>query len=149
MYEAARSARAAYETARTLSSQLAAMTGEGIAEFKAAVDALAPPPPAASPAGPGPGPGGGPGQGGAAGRQANVTLASASAAAVAAAMAMQAADLAPTARDVAACDEARRQLGDVMARFTTLTTTDLASLNAKRKAAGLPAVVLPKGRTER
>ena len=33
----------------------------------------------------------------------------------------------------------------VMARWTKLTTIDLAALNAKRKAAGQPAIVIPKG----
>jgi hypothetical protein len=63
---------------------------------------------------------------------------------MAAAMAMQGADVAPTAREVAACADARRQGADVMARWTTLKTTDLAALNAKRKAAGQPAIVIPK-----
>jgi hypothetical protein len=31
-----------------------------------------------------------------------------------------------------------------MARWTKLATIDLAALNAKRKAAGQPAIVLPK-----
>ena len=63
---------------------------------------------------------------------------------MAAAMGMQGADAAPTAKDVAACTAARNQLETVMARFTKLTTTDLAELNAKRKAAGQPAIVVPK-----
>jgi hypothetical protein len=41
---------------------------------------------------------------------------------LAAAMAMQAADVAPTAREVAACAEARRQFTDVMARWTAIRT---------------------------
>jgi hypothetical protein len=61
---------------------------------------------------------------------------------LAAAMSMQAADVAPSAREIAACTAARTQSAAVMARWTKLTTTDLAALNAKRKAAGLPAVTM-------
>ena len=63
---------------------------------------------------------------------------------MAAAMALQGADAAPTAREVAACAAARRQAADVMGRWTTLTTIDLAALNAKRKAAGQAAITVPK-----
>ena len=41
MYDGAVAARAAAEKARALSAQLATMTGEGVAELKAQVDALA------------------------------------------------------------------------------------------------------------
>jgi hypothetical protein len=64
---------------------------------------------------------------------------------LAAAMAMQGAEAAPTAREVAACATARTQSAAVMARWTKLTTIDLAALNAKRKAAGQPVVAIPKG----
>jgi len=57
-----------------------------------------------------------------------------------AAMAMQGADAAPTAREIAAVTEARRQSAALMARWTKLTTVDLPALNAKRKAAGQPAI---------
>jgi hypothetical protein len=63
---------------------------------------------------------------------------------LAAAMAMQGAEAAPTAREVAACTSARAQSATVMARWAKLTTIDLAALNAKRKAAGQPAIVLPR-----
>jgi hypothetical protein len=63
---------------------------------------------------------------------------------LAAAMAMQGAEAAPSAREVAACTTARTQSATVMARWAKLTTLDLAALNAKRKAAGQPAIVLPK-----
>jgi hypothetical protein len=59
---------------------------------------------------------------------------------LAAAMAMQGADVAPTAREVAACAEARRQAAPLMARWRKLTTVDLPALNAKRKAAGQPPI---------
>jgi hypothetical protein len=54
---------------------------------------------------------------------------------MAAAMTMQAADVAPTARDITACVNARRDSASVMARWSKVKT-DLAALNAKRKAAG-------------
>ena len=44
MYNGARLARTSYDVARALSSQLEGASGEGIAEFKTAVDALAPAP---------------------------------------------------------------------------------------------------------
>jgi hypothetical protein len=137
MYDGARAARAAYDAARALSSQLAGVTGEGVAEFKAAVDAIAPPPAAGGGGGRGSF-GGGPG--GPVASAVATTLNGVSAAMLAAAMAMQGADAAPTAREVAACDAARTQSAGVMARYTKLTTTDLAALNAKRKAAGLPEI---------
>ena len=62
--------------------------------------------------------GGGAGNGGAA----NATLESVSGSMLAAAMAMQAADVAPTAREVAACAEARRQFTEVMARWMAIKT---------------------------
>lgn len=62
---------------------------------------------------------------------------------IAAAMAMQSADVAPTASQVAAVTRARVQASAVMRKWTTLKTTGLASLNAKRKAAGLPVVNVP------
>jgi hypothetical protein len=63
---------------------------------------------------------------------------------LAAAMAMQGSEAAPTAREVAACTSARTNSATVMARWAKLTTGELAVLNAKRKAAGQPAIVLPK-----
>jgi hypothetical protein len=77
-------------------------------------------------------------------RVAAPTLQSVSTEMLAAAMAMQGAEAAPTAREVAACTNARTESATVMARWTKLTTIDLAALNAKRKAAGQPVVVIPK-----
>ena len=68
---------------------------------------------------------------------------SARAAMLVAAMAMQGADVAPTAKEVAACAAARTQSATVIARWTRLTTTGLAALNAKRKAACQPLIVFP------
>jgi hypothetical protein len=148
MYKGARAARAAYSQARALVTQLDGLPGDDVAKFKAAVEALAP---AATGGGAGGGRGGGAGggrggggRGGAGGGAAAPTLQSVSTAMLAAAMAMQGAEVAPTAREVAACATARTQSATVMARWTKLTTIDLAALNAKRKAAGQPVVVIPK-----
>ena len=70
------------------------------------------------------------------------TLQSVSASMLAAAMSMQAADVPASAREIAACTAARVQSVAVLARWRALTTTDLAALNAKRKAAGLLAVTM-------
>jgi hypothetical protein len=61
---------------------------------------------------------------------------------MAAAMAMQSADVAPTAREVAACTNARRDSAAVMAQWIKVKTIDLAALNAKRKATGQPAITV-------
>ncbi len=136
MYDGAVSARAAYDQARALSAKLGSVSGEGITEFKTRVDALAPP----TAAGGGGGRGGGPGGGG--NTAAAQTLQSVSASMLAAAMSMQAADVPASAREIAACTAARVQSVAVLARWRALTTTDLAALNAKRKAAGLLAVTM-------
>ncbi len=135
MHDGALAARAAYDQARALSAKLGSVSGEGITEFKARVDALAP----AAAAGGGGGRGGGPGGGG--NTAAAQTLQGVSASMLAAAMSMQAADVPPSAREIASCTAARAQSVSVMARWKMLTT-DLAALNAKRTAAGLPAVTM-------
>lgn len=60
-----------------------------------------------------------------------------------AAMAMQGADVAPTAAEIAGVTRARAEGADVMKRWNAIRTTGLAALNAKRKAAGQPAITLP------
>lgn len=142
MYDGAVAARTSYTRARALVAQLNAMSGVGIAEYKAKVETLAP----AAAAGGGPGRGGRGGRGGAPGGGATAppTLQSVSTTMLAAAMAMQAADQAPTLREVEATNAARRQSVAVIARWTALTTTELAALNAKRSAAGLPVVTIAK-----
>jgi hypothetical protein len=60
-----------------------------------------------------------------------------------AAMAMQDADVAPTARQVAACTKASKQLDELLKKWTTMKTTGLAALNVKRTAAGQTAVTVP------
>ena len=67
---------------------------------------------------------------------------SVSAGAIAAAMPMQAADVTPTTGQVAAVAAARAQYKAVMAKWAALSTTGLASLNAKRK--GQPPIAIPK-----
>jgi photosystem II stability/assembly factor-like uncharacterized protein len=139
MYDGARKLRTAAEQARSLAEALDQAGPEGAA-LKEQVTALAPPPPAGGRGGRG-GFGGGRGRGGPAGPP---TLDGASAAMLAAAMGMQAADVAPTARDIQACADARRESAAVTARWTRITTVDLPALNAKRKAAGQPPIEIGK-----
>ena len=143
MYEGAKAAHNLAEQAHALAAELDRMQGDDIVTFKNQVTAIAPPAPAGGGRG---GPGGRGGGGGGRGRGGPggpATLDSVSASMMAAAMAMQAADAPPTARDVAACVDARRESASVMARWTKLTTVDLPALNAKRKAAGLPTIAWP------
>jgi photosystem II stability/assembly factor-like uncharacterized protein len=141
MYEGAKAAHAAADQVRALAAKLEGMEGAEIAAFKEQLVALAPPVPAGGGRG---GPGGG-GRGGGRGAAVNApsSLDGVSASLLAAAMAMQGADVAPTAREVAACAEARRQAAPLMARWAKLTTVDLPALNAKRKAAGQPPIAWP------
>ncbi len=138
MYAGAQAANAAYAQARALSAALGALQGADVDAFKKEVDALAP---AAQAGGRGRGFGRG-GRGGGAGN-APATLQTLPGTMIGAAMGMQAADVAPTATQIAACTRARAQSHDAMARWTTLKTSGLAAFNAKRKAAGQPAVKLP------
>ena len=137
MYDGARAAHAAYLEARALVGALDKLEGSDIAAFRVRVDSLAPAPRPRAAFG---GFGGGFGGGAPAGPP---TLESASTAMLAAAMAMQRADVTPTANQVAACARAREQSRAVLQRWTALKTTDLAVLNARRKAAGAPPVTLP------
>ncbi len=129
MYDGALSAHAKFLQARALIAKLDAAGGEGVAAFRAAVDSIAPMPVRRQPGFFGPPPPPGP-----------PTLTSASTAMMAAAMAMQGADVAPTAREIAACDKAREDYHIALTRWTTLETKGLAALNAKRKAVGVPEV---------
>jgi len=142
MYEGARAARASYMQARALVAALDKVTRDDATQFKAAIEALAPAP---SAGGGGRGGGGG-GRGAAAGRgpAPAPTLASVQTEMMAAAMSMQAGEFAPTARELEACATARADSAKVMAKWSALATTDLAALNAKLKAAGQPAIALPK-----
>ncbi|MEO6223590.1 MAG: glycoside hydrolase, partial [Vicinamibacterales bacterium] len=140
MYDGAVAARAAHKKARAWVTELNAMSGAGIDEFKAKIEAVA----TAAAGGGGSGRGAGPGRAGGPGGAVTAapTLQSVSAAMLAAAMSMQGAETAPTLREVQAANAARKQSISVMGRWTALTTTELAALNAKRRSAGLPLVTV-------
>ena len=107
MYDGAVAANTAYAQARAL---VAALDAAGSADAKAEVEALAP---ALRQRGVGR-------FVGVAEPDAAPTLEGVSRAMMSAAMAMQDADVAPTRRQIAACDEARAQYQDVMRRWQTL-----------------------------
>ncbi|MHB8838283.1 MAG: WD40/YVTN/BNR-like repeat-containing protein [Gemmatimonadaceae bacterium] len=135
MWDRANTARTAFAAARALAAKLATESGGDVDAFKAALDSIAPAPVRGR---------GGRGFGGRFGAPAGpLTLASVSGALNGAAMAMQGAEVAPTARQVAACASASTQLDEVMRRWTALKTTRLAALNAKRQAAGQATVTVP------
>jgi hypothetical protein len=109
MYDGAVAANAAYEAARAMVGRLAAAGGSGAA-LRAEVEALAPEP---RPGGLGRFFGGGAPAG-------PPTLNGVGQALMSAAMSMQEAEVAPTARQIAACDEARTQLQEVMRRWNAV-----------------------------
>jgi photosystem II stability/assembly factor-like uncharacterized protein len=134
LYEAAKSTHAEYLQARALASSLASEQGADVAAFRTQLDSVAPAPTR-----------GGRGfgrRGGAA--AASLSLEAASNALTSAVMAMQEADVAPTASQVATADRARAQARAAESRWNSLRTSGLGSLNAKRKAAGQPAIVIPE-----
>ncbi|HEX6599805.1 MAG TPA: hypothetical protein VF034_10825 [Gemmatimonadaceae bacterium] len=133
LYEAAKTTHTDYLQARALASALASEQGADVAAFRAQLDSVAP---AAVRGGRGFGR-----RGGATG--ASLSLEAASNALTAAVMAMQEADVAPTASQVATADRARAQARDAESRWNALRTSGLASLNAKRKAAGQPPITVP------
>ena len=61
-----------------------------------------------------------------------------------AAAALSAADVAPTATRLAAARAAQAEAAGVMREWTSLSTTGLAALNAKRRAAGMTVVAPPE-----
>ena len=134
MYDGAASAHAAALRARELSTALANEHGADVDAFKARLDSLAPPPAPSS----------GRRFRGRGAATAAPTLQGASDAMLGAAMAMQGADVAPTASEIAAVNRARAQGRDVMAKWSALSTSGLAALNAKRKAAGEAPITLPR-----
>jgi hypothetical protein len=133
MYDDAVSTHAAYTQARALIAQLGKLSGADADAFRAQVESLAPAPVT--------------GRRGFFGRGAGAagppTLSGVTNALNSAAMAMQGADVAPTASEIAACDRARAQSSEVLARWNAVKTTGLAAFNAKRKASGQPAIALP------
>ena len=128
MYDAAVAAHVTYGRARALAVALDSIPGAEAAALKAQVESLAPAPQARARGRrlfrPGP--------------AQRTTLESASNALLGAAMAMQAADVTPTAAEVAGCERARTESASVMARWARLRTTGLAAFNRSRSAAGLP-----------
>jgi hypothetical protein len=142
MYTGARKLHDAAQDARALAAQLESAGPDGDA-LRKVLNEIAP----ALPAGGGgrgfgaPGGGRGGRGGGPAGPP---TLDSVATSMMAAAMAMQSADTTPTTREQAACGEARRLATAVLARWTKASTVDLAALNAARKAAGQPEIVIRK-----
>jgi hypothetical protein len=136
MYLGARAAHADAERARALVAVLGKMEGEGVAAFRAQVESLAP----------APAPGGRRGfrgRGRRGGGKVAPTLESVSGAMLGAAMAMQDADVTPTAEEVAACVRARADAAPVLKKWNALVGVELQALNARRKAAGQPAIVVP------
>ncbi len=75
--------------------------------------------------------------------QAAPTLPGASAAMFAAAMSLQAAEAAPTTREIAAVTAARAQSVAAMQKWTAINA-QVTALNVKRKAAGLPLITVGK-----
>jgi len=137
MWDGAQAGRAAFSEARALAAKLASESGPDVDAFKAALDSLAPAPVR--------GRGGrGGGFGGRFGAPAGpATLASISGTMMGAANAMQGAEVPPTNNQIAACDRANKAFADVMKKWTTMKTTGLAAVNAKRKAEGKAAITLP------
>jgi hypothetical protein len=105
LYDNAQTVHAAYMDARRMSDRLTAASD---AEVKSMVDSIAPPPTRAVRRGFG------------AQTVTTPTLQSVQTALMAAAMSMQAADVAPTARQIAAVEQARAQFKEVMARWQKL-----------------------------
>jgi photosystem II stability/assembly factor-like uncharacterized protein len=131
-YRGAAAAQSAYAQARALAAELDQLSGADVDAFRAQVESLAPPPSRGGrgffrrrPSGP-------------------PSLQTARDDLLDAAMAMQGAEVTPTARQAAACQRARAQAAQVTARWTALKTTGLAAFNTKRKAAGQPALTLPR-----
>jgi hypothetical protein len=140
MYEGAKALHVTFNQARALAPQIE-QAGTDAADLKGQLDLLAP-----APAGGRGGRGGRGGFGGGRGGPGANTppgLEAVSNAMIQAAMAMQTADVAPTAGQIAAVAKARADAADVLRRWNAFRTTGLAALNAKRKAAGQPAITLP------
>jgi hypothetical protein len=144
MYNGAAAARAASDQARALSAKLESAGGDDAAAVKHEVDSLAPPAPAGGGGRGGRGGGGGRGRAGG-GAPEIQNLETVMNSQMAAAMAMQAAEVPPTASQIAAVTKARTDAAGVMKRWTTLKTSGLAGLNAKRKKAGQSAIELRPG----
>ncbi len=137
--QAAREAQSVRDQIAELRPQATGAAGDSLAAFDKKLEALAPTPPA--------GGGGRGGRGGAGGGRGAPgagsspdSLGGASAALAAVMNSLQGADVRPTAVQSAAIARAREAASRVMARWTAVKATDLPALNAKLKAAGLPAI---------
>jgi hypothetical protein len=122
-------------------AQAQGAVGDALAAFDKKAEALEGTPPQAA-GGRGRGAGAGGGRGGAGAPSAPDTLWGVSNALSGVMNAMQAADVAPTANALTAVSAAQRAAAQVMARWTALTSVDLAALNAQLKTAGLPAMTV-------
>ncbi len=120
MWEAAMDANAAYESARAWITRLGAVQGAEAASLRERVEALAPERADAGAAFFRRGPSGPP------------TLATVADALMGAAMSMQEADVAPTARQIAACEAARSDAEGVLAQWRALESGELASFRPRR-----------------
>lgn len=134
MWDGAQKAQKMYAEARDLAAKLAGATDAPSVEFRQKLDSLAPAPAAG---------GRGRGFGRFGGPAGPANLQSISGSLLGAANAMQGADVAPTARQVAACRQAANQLDALSKKWLAMKTTGLASLNAKRKAAGESTITPP------
>ena len=131
LYRQARATQEAYTTARALSAKLEALPGAETAAFKAQVDSVASVRVRRSPFGRPLAPVGPP------------TLDAGLNAVIAAMGAIQGADATPTVTQVGASDRARAQAAGALQRWNVLKSAGLGAFNAKRKAAGLPEVIVP------
>ncbi|HYN06902.1 MAG TPA: hypothetical protein VES67_05895 [Vicinamibacterales bacterium] len=99
--------------------------------------------PSAGPGAPAAGRGGGRGRGGAGGPAAQADRLSAASASLSGLMnSLQAADVQPTAIQLAAITDATTNANRLLAQWKAVRTIDLPALNLKLKAAGLPAISL-------
>ena len=149
-YDGAVAARRAAAEARSLRDQIARLqpqakgaAADALAAFDKQLDTLAGAPAAAGGRGGRGGGGRAAGAGGPGGAPAPPpaeTLSSASAAQAGVMNLLQGADVRPTTVQLNAIAAARAQGTRVMARWSSMRTTELTALNAKLTAAGLPAI---------
>jgi photosystem II stability/assembly factor-like uncharacterized protein len=140
LHDQAVSLHAAQMQARALAAAADKAGGSDAAALKAQIDSIAP---EQARGGRGGRAGRGFGRGGAGAANVTPTLEAASNSLIAAAMAMQGADATPTSGQVAAATKARTDANAAIRRWNSLKTTGLSAVNAKRKAAGQPAITMP------
>jgi photosystem II stability/assembly factor-like uncharacterized protein len=135
---AARQAAALRDQIAVLQPKASGLVAQALSALAKKVDAIAGPS-TESATGSGRGGGGGRGRGGAA-AAAPDTLTAASASLAGVMNSLQAADVRPTAVDLAAIADARTSAAKIMARWNVIKTVDVPAANAKLKAAGLAAL---------